>query len=197
MDNTEVKLRGLDIIVQSHDDLAGSVKLYFSFSTGAAVLLVNLAGQTINSSPAYQFWSLFALMIAAVLFAWSAVRAMQATIHFSIVKSRIGRSFKNFGDVELLGDKFLDDSKDERDNLEKELKKMEKTFAAALIFSLLFSSLFASRLLVLCGRRLIVLNAPTNREFLRTVQMASRTASNEVTEFTTHQSQRNFPCSLR
>jgi hypothetical protein len=92
MEIDNLKAKAIDLQMESHDDLVGSVKLYFSFSTGAAVLLVNASAQPNTLTPGWQFACLSALALGAFAFTIAAIRAMRSTIYFSRIKSSIARS---------------------------------------------------------------------------------------------------------
>jgi hypothetical protein len=136
--NDPLTIKTLEIHMQSHDDLVGSVKLYFSFCTGAAVLLTNAAAQPSTLPLGWQFASLVCMGFSALFFATAAIRAMRSTVRFSTIKSSYAKNLTHVGEEERLGDKWLKESGDKLDSANRELGQMEKAFNIAIALSVLF-----------------------------------------------------------
>jgi hypothetical protein len=134
----ELKKKYIELQIEAHDDLVGSVKLYFSFATGAAVLLVNAASQPSNLTPGWQALSLSFMGVATFAFALSAVCAMRATTQFSRIKSSMAQCLNDAEATEKAGDVWLAAAGHKLTYLAKELDKMTGSFNVGLAVSVLF-----------------------------------------------------------
>jgi hypothetical protein len=142
MADQDLTFKALDFQMQAHDDLVGSVKLHFSFSTGAAVLLVNAAAQPSNLTPGWQLACIIPLVFAALCFAIAAVRAMRATIQFSRLKSDIARNLPGADQVQNAGDIWFQKSGGEKvAGVTEELNKMQRAFTIGMVSAIAFALL--------------------------------------------------------
>jgi hypothetical protein len=127
----DLQKRALDLIVEGGNDFAGAAKLQFTLSTGAVVLFVHTIAEFHHMPVRTGI-----LTIAALFFAFAAVKCIRALVHLSLFK--VGADDVLWRDVEKRGDLLLAKYMDHVAGMKTEVGKMERYFYAGVAWSVLF-----------------------------------------------------------
>lgn len=136
MELDPLKDRALDLLLESMNDFAATAKLQFGLSTGALVLFVHVMVES-HEGPL----PVGILTIASIFFGLSAIRCIEALIHWSVMKRKIALSLSGTETPlggEGRGDVFRRLAKEQTDGATVKFGRMSRFFYAGVAWSVVF-----------------------------------------------------------